>query len=72
LLPDTAELLKDENVWISDTGATVHTTAHKGGMHSLKKVIGDDSIAMGNGIAEKAALIGKLTGTASATRMVKN
>jgi hypothetical protein len=36
----------------------VHTTAHKGGMHSLKKVTGDDSITMGNGIAEKAALIG--------------
>jgi hypothetical protein len=44
-------------------GATVHTTAHKGEMHSLKKVTGDDSITMGNGIAEKAALIGELTGT---------
>jgi hypothetical protein len=41
----------------------VHTTAHKDGMHSLKKVTGDDSITMGNGIAEKAALIGELTGT---------
>jgi hypothetical protein len=61
--PETAELLKDENVWIADTGATVHTMAHKGGMHSLKKVTGDDSITMGNGIAEKAALIGELTGT---------
>jgi hypothetical protein len=29
----------------------------------LKKVTGDDSITMGNGIAEKAALIGELTGT---------
>jgi hypothetical protein len=56
-------LLKDKNVWIADTGATVHTTAHKGGLHSLKKVTGDDSITMGNGIAEKAALIGELTGT---------
>jgi hypothetical protein len=36
--------------------------AHKGGMHSLKKVTGDDSITMGNGIAEKAALISELTG----------
>jgi hypothetical protein len=63
LFPETAELLKDKNVWIADTGATVHTTAHKGGMHSLKKVTGDDSITMGNVIAEKAALIDELTGT---------
>jgi hypothetical protein len=41
----------------------VHTTANKGGMHSLKKVTGDDSITMGNGIAQKAALIGELTRT---------
>jgi hypothetical protein len=41
----------------------VHTTAHKDRMHLLKKVTGDDSITMGNGIAEKAALIGELTGT---------
>jgi hypothetical protein len=27
LFPETAELLKDKNVWIADTGATVHTTA---------------------------------------------
>jgi hypothetical protein len=26
LFPETAELLKDENVWIADTGATVHPT----------------------------------------------
>jgi hypothetical protein len=32
-------------------------------LHSLKKVTGDDSITMGNGIAKKAALIGELTGT---------
>jgi hypothetical protein len=31
-------------------------------MHSLKTVTGDDSITMGNGIAEKAAQIGELTG----------
>jgi hypothetical protein len=61
--PETAELLKDKNVWIADNGATVHTTRHKSGMHSLKKVTGDDFITMGNGIAEKAALIGELTGT---------
>jgi hypothetical protein len=60
--PKTAELLKDQNVWIADTGATVHTTAHKGGMHLLKKVTGDDSITMGNEIAKKAALIGELIG----------
>jgi hypothetical protein len=42
----------------------VHTTAYsKGGMHLLKKVTGDDSITMRNGIAKKAALISKLTGT---------
>jgi hypothetical protein len=32
-------------------------------MHLLKKVTGDDSITMRNGIAKKAALISKLTGT---------
>jgi hypothetical protein len=64
LFPERVELLKDKNVWIADTGATtVHNTAHKGEMHLLKKVTGDAFITMGNGIAEKAALIGELTGT---------
>jgi hypothetical protein len=61
--PETAELLRDANGWIVESGATMHTTTHKGGLHSLKKVTGDNSITMGNGVAKKASLIGELTGT---------
>jgi hypothetical protein len=57
------DLLLDPNIWIADLAATVHTTAHKQGIHSLEKATHADSIMMGNRLAEKALLLGKLTGT---------
>jgi hypothetical protein len=57
------DLLLDPNIWITDTGATVHTTAHKQGFHTLTTATDANSITMGNGIAEKASLVGKLNGT---------
>jgi hypothetical protein len=65
LFPQNSDLLLDPNVWIADTGATVHTTAHKHGFHGLTEVSDSDSITMGNGLKEKASKIGKLTGITS-------
>jgi hypothetical protein len=61
--PPNQDLLKDPNIWIADSAATVHTTAHKQGFHTLTEATDADSITMGNGIAEKASLVGKITGT---------
>ena len=60
--PPNQDLLKDPNIWIADSAATVHTTAHKQGFHTLTEATDADEITMGNGIAEKASLVGKLTG----------
>ena len=65
--PQSQDMLQDANIWIADSAATVHTTAHKRGIHSLKAATDADSITMGNGIAEQASLAGKLMGT----KMVK-
>jgi hypothetical protein len=63
LFPQNQDLLLDPNVWIADLAATLHTMAHKQGFHAMTKVTDTDLITMGNGIAEKASLVGKLTGT---------
>jgi hypothetical protein len=60
--PQNQDLLLDPNVWIADTAATVHTSAHKEGFHTLEQATAADSITMGNGIAEKASLVGKVSG----------
>jgi hypothetical protein len=54
--PKNQDLLLDPNVWITDLAATVHTTAHKHGLHMLTKATDADLITMGNGVAEKASL----------------
>jgi hypothetical protein len=41
----------------------VHTTAHKQGFHTLTKATDANFITMGNGMAKKASLVGKITGT---------
>jgi hypothetical protein len=61
--PQSQDLLLDPNIWIADLAATVHTTAHKQGFHTLTTAMDANSITVGNGIAEKAFLVGKLTGT---------
>jgi hypothetical protein len=56
-------LLLDPNIWIADSAATVHTTLHKQRFHTLTTATEADSITMGNDIAEKVSLVGKITGT---------
>ena len=46
--------LDDPNVWIADTGATVHSMPHAAGMVDMRKVSGQDSVTMGNGASVKA------------------
>jgi hypothetical protein len=35
--PTDQKCLDNPNVWIGDTGASVHITPHRGGMHDVKK-----------------------------------
>jgi hypothetical protein len=55
-------LLDNPNVWIGDTGASVHMTLHRSGMHDVKKARQVDAITMGNGKSEEAAVIGNIEG----------
>jgi hypothetical protein len=61
--PKNQDFLIDPNIWIANLAATVHTTLHKQGFHTLTTATEANSITMGYGIAEKASLVGKITGT---------
>ena len=60
--PKSAKLLKDRDIWIADTGASVHTTPHKYGMENLKTATPADAITVGNGTTENTGVIGDLPG----------
>jgi hypothetical protein len=61
-LPTDQKFLDNPNVWIGDTGASVHMTPHRGGMHDVKKAKSVDAITMGNGKSEDATVIGSIDG----------
>jgi hypothetical protein len=61
--PSNHDFLSDPNVWIADTGATVHNTPHKCGLSNVRAASKSDAITMGNGGSEKAATIADIKGT---------
>ena len=48
-IPTTQAMLSNPNIWIGDTGATQHMTAHTKGMTNLRKDSSDAGVRMGNG-----------------------
>jgi hypothetical protein len=60
--PKDQKFLDNPNVWIGDTGASVHMTPHRSGMHDVKKSKHVDAITMGNGKSEDSAVIGSVDG----------
>jgi hypothetical protein len=62
-LPKGQEVLQDPNVWIADSGATVHTTPYKASIVKHKPADRGDAITIGNGASEEASIIGTLKGT---------
>jgi hypothetical protein len=60
--PKNQKMLDNPNVWIGDTGASVHMTPGRGGMHHVEKAGQGDAITMGNGKSEDTAVIGNIDG----------
>jgi hypothetical protein len=60
--PKDKKFLDNPNVWIGDTGASVHMTPHRSGMHNVKKAKHVDAITIRNGKSEDAAVIGSING----------
>ena len=57
------DILHDPNVWIGDSGATVHMTAHKDGLQQDKNTAGQKTeISVANGTVTQTDLIGTLRG----------
>jgi hypothetical protein len=56
------KFLDNPNVWIGDTGASVHMSPHQGGMHDVNKAKSVDAITMANGSSEDATVIGNISG----------
>jgi hypothetical protein len=54
------QLLNDPNVWIADSGTTVHMSPYKIGMRNLRKATEDDTITMGNKRTERATECGDI------------
>ena len=54
-------ILQDPDIWIADTGATVHSTQHDKGMFDT--VSTDETVTVGNGDVENTAKYGKIKGT---------
>jgi hypothetical protein len=61
--PKTQKWLEDPNIWVGDTGATVHMTPHRQGMTNLKTASGQDAVTMGNGQSKSGSQIGDIPGT---------
>jgi hypothetical protein len=60
--PKDQKFLDNPNVWIGDTGASVHMVLHRSGMHGIKTANNADAISMANGKSENAAVIGSIDG----------
>jgi len=58
VLPDNAQMLKDPNVWIGDTAATVYTMPHKIGIVSNDNQPIEQVITVGNGTSERTTMFG--------------
>ena len=56
------DLLNDPNVWIGDTGVTLHMTPYADGLTNMQEAKSTDSVTMGNKSVEQAAIIGDLKG----------
>ena len=61
-VPEVQELLDDPNIWIGDSGATVHMTPHGQGLVNTRTAKQNESVTMGNKMVEKAQIIGDLHG----------
>jgi hypothetical protein len=61
-VPDKAELLSDPNMWITDTGATVHSMPYDMGFVETRMASDSDKVTMGNGADVSAMQITKLHG----------
>ena len=60
--PEQLALLKDPNVWIADTAATVHSTPCTIGLKNVREATQCEAITMGNGAKEQASMVGDLPG----------
>ena len=61
--PKEYKILLDPNVWIADSGTSVHNTPNAVGLKNIKKMDGaDNGLTMGNGVAEKTSAVGNLSG----------
>ena len=58
----TVDLLKRNDVWIGDTGATCHSTPYDYGMTNCIAFKPEDSITMGNGVAVTTSKFGEVNG----------
>ena len=61
-IPSNFEVLNTPELWIADTGETVHDTPHHCGMTSIRKIVESDRMAVGNGQKMEPAVIGDVRG----------
>jgi hypothetical protein len=62
-IPTDNKILLNLNIWITDTAASVHETAHKEGLQDISKVKTTKTTKMSNGNTGTTAEPGTLSGT---------
>jgi len=62
-IPADFKVLSNPDVWIADTGATVHNTPHSEGIVNLQTTDSRDSVTVGNGNKMESTAIGNIQGT---------
>jgi len=61
-IPADFKLLSTPNLWIVDTGATIHNTPHENRMSQTRKGTESDSVMVGNGERIKSTTLGSIRG----------
>jgi hypothetical protein len=61
-IKDLETTLTDPDLWIADTGATVHSTANIANANNWETDTSNTVVVMGNGKKEKVTKIGKFEG----------
>jgi len=62
-IPSDFKILLSPEIWIADTGATVHNTPHEQGIENKKQPSATDHVTVGNGQKMQPATVGDIKGT---------
>ena len=61
--PSTTAILSDPDIWVGDSAASTHSTAHLQGLTNIIQGQSSDNIQVGNSAINQVKFIGDIKGT---------